>query len=285
MSLFEKLVLEALARDSNLNTLKFVVEKEILHQDILRIMKEGELLKDLTFIGGTCLRYCYSGLRLSEDLDFNGGKKFNKKKLSTLGDRLETALEKKYGLKVEVLDPIKETGNVDTWKIKVITRPDSKNIPAQKINIDICALESYERLPIILHDPYKVNLASQNLIIHAQSKEEIFIDKIIAFAQRPNRIKNRDLWDLLWLNNNSTKHKFELLSVKLKDREIEKPEFIANYATRLDKLQNDKNTKEAFFSEMQRFLLPQIFQKKSDRDEYWVVVKLFMKEIYEKVKM
>jgi predicted nucleotidyltransferase component of viral defense system len=49
------------------------VEKELLHHDILREMSMAGLLKNLTFIGGTCLRACYGSSRLSEDLDFTGG--------------------------------------------------------------------------------------------------------------------------------------------------------------------------------------------------------------------
>ena len=31
------------------------------------------------------------------------------------------------------------------------------------------------------------------------SREEILADKFLALAFRPNRIKNRDLWDIVWL--------------------------------------------------------------------------------------
>ena len=47
-------------------------------------------------------------------------------------------LNDKYGLLVQVSEPIKDKQNVDTWKIKIETRPQQKNLPAQRINIDIC---------------------------------------------------------------------------------------------------------------------------------------------------
>lgn len=73
MSLFDELVNEALRSRADLSSLRPVVEKELLHHDILREMSAAGLLAGLTFIGGTCLRSCYGSPRLSEDLDFTGG--------------------------------------------------------------------------------------------------------------------------------------------------------------------------------------------------------------------
>ena len=69
MSLFDVLVDEALKNQQELAPLRVVVEKELLHHDILRVLSTAGLLTQLTFIGGTCLRACYGSNRLSEDLD------------------------------------------------------------------------------------------------------------------------------------------------------------------------------------------------------------------------
>jgi predicted nucleotidyltransferase component of viral defense system len=73
MALFDALVDEALRNQDELSSLRPVVIKEILHHDILRELSHAGLLKQLTFICGTCLRACYGSTRLSEDLDFTGG--------------------------------------------------------------------------------------------------------------------------------------------------------------------------------------------------------------------
>jgi len=65
----------------------------------------------LTFIGGTCLRSCYSSQRLSEDLDFTGGHNFKRITLKDLSITLVNQLYKKYGLHVTISDPVKQTGN------------------------------------------------------------------------------------------------------------------------------------------------------------------------------
>lgn len=59
-TLFDSLVDEALKSRAELSLLRPVVEKELLHHDILREMSSAGLLSGLTFIGGTCLRACYA---------------------------------------------------------------------------------------------------------------------------------------------------------------------------------------------------------------------------------
>jgi len=71
-------------------------------------------------------------------------------------------------LPVSVSDPLREEGNVDTWKLRMLTRPDRKHVPAQSINIDICALPSYDRRPVMLRNHYGVDLGTSGLIIQAQ---------------------------------------------------------------------------------------------------------------------
>ncbi|CAG7595466.1 hypothetical protein MHYMCMPSP_00944, partial [Hyalomma marginatum] len=66
-------VVEALKNQPKLSALRTVVEKESLRHDILRALRYNDLLSNLTFMCGTCLRACYGGVRLSEDLDFTGG--------------------------------------------------------------------------------------------------------------------------------------------------------------------------------------------------------------------
>ena len=108
MNLFDRLVDEAIKSRADLATLRPVVEKELLHHDILREMSASGLLSGLTFIGGTCLRDCYGSARLSEDLDFTGGSHFKRRDLAALGQILTENLKRRYGLRVSVSEPVKE---------------------------------------------------------------------------------------------------------------------------------------------------------------------------------
>jgi predicted nucleotidyltransferase component of viral defense system len=275
MNLFDNLVAEALKNQPNLATLKIVVEKELLHHDILRVLSHNDLLTHLTFIGGTCLRCCYGGSQLSEDLDFTGGHDFTRDKLSKMGSVLIENLNQKYGLSVKVNEPIKDKKNVNTWKIKVETRPQQKHMPTQCINIDICSVPSYEKMPMMLINPYGVDMGTSGLIIQAQSREEIYADKLLAFAFRPNRIKYRDLWDILWLHQQGIKPRLELLPLKLADRNLTKKDFLNAYNTRKQLLIENNQISHEFTYEMQRFLsIEQVRQILKSGDTWQFIIYL-----------
>ena len=269
MNLFDEIVNQALSQNAELTSLRVVVEKELLHHDILLAMSDAGLLQNLCFIGGTCLRACYGSNRLSEDLDFTGGTNFKRETLTELKTVLVDKLQKKYGLSVQVSEPGKETGNVDTWKLQIQTRPERKDLPAQRINIDICAIPSYQPQPRILLNPYGVDMGTQGLILMAQSLEEIYADKILAFALRRGRIKSRDLWDLLWLKQQAIKPAFELLANKLKDHQCSQIDFLNLAHERAQSLINDVQVKKDFRNEMTRFLPTQIVEKTISNEQFW----------------
>jgi hypothetical protein len=165
MSLFDQLVDEALRSRADLATLRPVVEKELLHHDILREMSGAGLLAGLTFIGGTCLRACYGSPRLSEDLDFTGGRDFQKSDLAALANELTERLERRYSLPVTVSEPQKTGGRVSTWKLSIETRPGRRHLPAQRIHVDICAIPSHDPRPMMLRNLYGIDLGTSGLIL------------------------------------------------------------------------------------------------------------------------
>ncbi|MDT8334183.1 MAG: nucleotidyl transferase AbiEii/AbiGii toxin family protein [Desulfurivibrionaceae bacterium] len=269
MNLFDRLVLEAMKNKSELAPLRTVVEKELLHHDILREMGGAGFLDTLTFIGGTCLRACYGSHRLSEDLDFTGEKEFNRKTLRDLAAVLVDRLEAKYGLKVTVDSPRKETGNVDIWKMKVVTRPEQRAAASQKINIDICMIPSYDRRPMMLRNHYGVEMGTSGLIIQAQSREEILADKLVALALRANRLKNRDLWDIGWLKQQGVELPLALLPNKIIDRHQGTAEFVDLLNKRKVKLQRDPSLRHDFIEEMRRFLPVRIVEETIEKEGFW----------------
>lgn len=269
MSLFDRLVDEALANLADLAVLRPVVENELLHHDILREMSGAGLLAGLTFMGGTCLRACYGSPRLSEDLDFTGGSTFTRDTLADLGRILTERLQTRYGLQVSVGEPRREEGNVSTWKFSVVTRPERKDAPAQRIHLDICALPSHQAHPMMLRNVYGVDIGTSGLILQAQSREEIFADKIIALAFRENRIKNRDLWDLAWLKQQGVDLVPALIPQKLQDRQRTPAEFSARLSERLQALLAQAVLRQDFIKEMQRFLPAAVVRQTIEQPDYW----------------
>jgi predicted nucleotidyltransferase component of viral defense system len=266
VSLLDRIAGIALEADATYAALRPVVEKEILHHDILREMNTAGFLKGLTFIGGTCLRNCYGSERLSEDLDFTGSSTFTRQDMTGLGALLEERLQKKYGLPVSVSEPVKETGNTNTWKIKIVTRPEKSDFPAQRINIDICTLPSHDRKPVMLKNHYGIDLGTSGMILFAESLAEIYADKLIALALRPNRIKNRDLWDINWLNSRNISTRSDLIEKKLDSRGVRPADFWQTYRQRIEDI---KGGQKEFLAEMRRFLSPSAFNPEFTGTLWW----------------
>ena len=269
MSLFDQLVNEALRSRAELATLRPVVEKELLHHDILREMSEAGLLTGLTFIGGTCLRACYGSMRLSEDLDFTGGHAFEREELAALGRVLTDRLETRYGLPVSVSEPVKTGGNVSTWKLTIETRPNQRHLPMQWIHLDICAIPSHDPRPLMLRNLYGIDLGTSGLILQAQSREEILADKVIALAFRENRIKNRDLWDIGWLVQQGIDLPGKLIPAKISDHQRETAEFSHNLKARLTAMKTQPEIRAEFVKEMRRFLPANTVRDTIEKETYW----------------
>jgi predicted nucleotidyltransferase component of viral defense system len=269
MSLYDQLVDEALKSRPDLAILRPVVEKELLHHDILRELGEAGLLAGLTFIGGTCLRACYGSERLSEDLDFTGGADFKRTELAELAAVLTSRLKTRYGLPVSVSEPMKTTGKVSTWKLAIETRPGQKHLPAQRIHLDICAIPSYVPRPMMLRNLYGVDMGTSGLILQAQSREEILADKIIALAFRENRVKNRDLWDIAWLVQRGVEFPMNLIPLKVSDHQREEIEFVDMLRTRMKDLKSNPEMRRDFIKEMNRFLPAATVRGTIGQEAYW----------------
>ncbi len=269
MSFFDQLVDEALKARPDLSTLRPVVEKELLHHDILRELGEAGMLAGLTFIGGTCLRACYGSDRLSEDLDFTGGNDFQRADLAELADVLKKRLHTRYDLPVSVSEPTKITGKVSTWKLTVETRPDRKNLPAQRIHLDICAIPSYDPQPMMLRNLYGIDLGTSGLILQAESRGEILADKIIALAFRENRVKNRDLWDIAWLIQRGVELPGNLIPLKTHDHQRTEAEFSNLIHSRLRSLQSEPLLRLDFIKEISRFLPATSVRGTIEKESYW----------------
>ncbi len=284
MNLFDALVDEAIRNSPGNAALRPTVEKELLHHDILRLMSDSGLLVRLTFMGGTCLRTCYGSERLSEDLDFSGGTEFDPSQLPGLAIHLKDGLETKYRLPVEVSPPVKETGNVDTWKVKIQTRPERKDLKAQRIHIDICSVPSHETRPMMLRNRYGVDMGTSGLILRAQSREEILADKFIALAFRPNRLKNRDLWDIAWLERQGLKVDKELIARKIGDHRRTPSEFLSSLQERIERIGTEKAIREDFRNEMRRFLPAGPTLQAALSEDYWLYLHAILTDTFRSIR-
>lgn len=98
---------EDVARRGEVEALLPIVEKELIHYDIIRALDESRWLDGLTFQGGTCLRLCYGAVRYSEDLDFTTALDLEESDLAGFRELLSDSLRSKYDVGVRVKDPKK----------------------------------------------------------------------------------------------------------------------------------------------------------------------------------
>lgn len=188
-----------LARANGRQTMAPVIEKELLHYEILRAMEEDGLLTGLVFQGGTCLRLCYGASRYSEDLDFAGGVGFDAADLGDLKACIERALPERYQVTAEVKEPGDAESLVKKWRIRVDTTPSRPDIASQKISVEVASIPAHTKRPRMLQLNYEGLPASyEDVILFTESLEEILADKLEAFACS-SHVRYRDIWDLHWL--------------------------------------------------------------------------------------
>lgn len=247
-----------------------VIEKEILHHDIIHVLIEKGALQPLTFIGGTSLRLCYNSSRLSEDLDFNGGHDFKPKHLNGLEQDIKAFIEKKYETSVTVNKPNEEKqGNTSSWKISIEKEPNRPDIPRQKITIEVCSIPSFdiEKRPLINH--YGLDVSTEGLLIPVQSLSETLADKFIALAYRAGRIKPRDIWDIVWLHQQNAQLDNDLLMQKLEARKKSIDDFQKTLSQQINKLLNAPEVHRDFINEMSRFVSRPLKERTLDNPDYW----------------
>ena len=120
-----------------------------------------------------------------------------------------------------------------------------------------------------LRNHYGVEMGTSGLIVQAQSREEIMADKIVAFALRPNRLKNRDLWDIGWLKQQNVILPVELVAKKVVDHQCNVGEFLDLIEERNRQLRDEPARRKEFIHEMQRFLPPQVVSGTVENEAFW----------------
>ena len=206
-----------------------VIEKELLHYDILHSLDRHRLLDGLVFQGGTCLRLCHGAPRLSEDLDFVGGVDFSAEQLDALKDCIEQDIGRRYGLEV-IVKPPREVGTepderdvrVDKWQISVITAPDRPDIPRQRIKIEVAAVPAWTREVHALKRNYDfLPDGYEDILVPTESLTEIMADKLVSLINCRRYVRHRDIWDLRWLAQHGARPDHALLQHKIDDYRVE----------------------------------------------------------------
>ena len=256
----EALVDAAISESPDLAGLRPVIEKELLHYDILCALDRAGLLDQLTFQGGTSLRLCHGAPRFSEDLDFTGGQAFDHGDVEGMARVIESFITRHYGLDVRVKSPTSvqnaqrtDSVTVSRWQVVVTTAPARPDLPRQRVRIEIANVPAYSSTLRPLRRNYTaLPDGYEDILVPVETLSEILCDKLVSsVASKVTRY--RDLWDLPWLQQQGAQINLEWLEGKINDYRV------ADYVDALEQsrvLLPERVHSPAFGEQMARFLPP-----------------------------
>ncbi|WP_199528800.1 nucleotidyl transferase AbiEii/AbiGii toxin family protein [Pseudoalteromonas sp. bablab_jr010] len=273
---------------TNVSHMRAVIEKELLHYDILFALERGGFLDKLVFQGGTSLRLCYGGNRFSEDLDFAGGKEFNSFMLKDIKACIEKYIGERYGLEVTVKEPkeLKKDPKyselkIDKWQVTVVTAPQRKDLPKQKIKLEVANIPAYTKQPLPLNVNYDfLPDGYSDTLILAETLDEVMADKIISLPATTKYVRHRDIWDLAWLQQQGAQLDIELVKNKVADYQLEQYQSMLSHL--IDRLP-ELTTSPEFIGEMKRFLDTEVFDRTLGKEKFQLYLQNTLTELFKTV--
>lgn len=262
---FNALVERAL-QQGNRGHMRPVIEKELLHGDILFALSSEGLLKDLVFQGGTSLRLCYGGNRFSEDLDFAGGVDFSSHQIAQVKECIEDYLSNRYGLEVSVKeppslrdDPKYSELNIDKWQVAIVTAPDRPDIPKQRIKLEVANIPAHTStvMPLVRHYDF-LPAHYDDTLIAVETLEEVMADKLVSLPATEKYVRHRDVWDLAWMAQRRVTPNADLVARKLADYQLS--DYDQRLARMIEHLPQIIGS-DALAQEMSRFLPSDVFDR------------------------
>ncbi len=255
---FRELVEVALEQHPELAGMEETVGKELLHYELVHVLNRGGWLDRLTFKGSAALRLCYGASHLSEGLEFSGGPNFSAESIDGLAAYLkETLSDRGFGVEVKspkAMNSFATSGSgVSGWRIVFETLPIRRGFPKRRFELNIDNAAIYTKSPGAIAQNYNVARESR-MIVHVQSKEEIFASKLVEFSASVatrNRPPYRDIWDMYWLTGIGTKIRNDLVRAKMADHHVDS----AWFEIAADRVGDIVRSTE-FVDELRRILLP-----------------------------
>lgn len=281
---FNALVEKAM-KSNNVSTMRPVIEKELLHYDILFCLDQLGLLDNLVFQGGTSLRLCYGGNRFSEDLDFAGGHSFSSSDMNKLKECIQDYLGARYSLEVEVKEPRSQKNEQDTrhikiekWQISINTTPEQKEMPKQRIKLEIANIPAYTKQALPLQRNYDfLPDGYEDTLVYTETLDEIMADKLIAFPATTRYIRYRDIWDLAWLKQQGAQVNTELVLKKQQDYKLtEFNQLLHRCIEHLDTFIDG----EPFKNEMRRFIPLNVYERTLGKPKFLEYLKSTHRELF-----
>jgi len=266
-----------------------VIEKELLHYDILFSLDKEGLLDPLTFQGGTSLRLCHGSPRFSEDLDFAGGPDFAGRQLKAIKSCVEHYVGQRYDLEVSVKEPAELKGEadyagltVDKWQIAVVTAPRRRDLPKQRIKVEVANIPAYSRepRPLLVNYDFLPDGYGDTLII-TETLDEVMADKLISLVNTVRYVRHRDIWDLRWLKQHGARPNLTWVRQKIRDYGIaDYPDKLAAMWQRLPDIVHGSQ----FRQEMARFIPTEVQERTLKKDKFYDFLVVEIRDLLQDLK-
>jgi hypothetical protein len=179
----------------------------------------------------------------------------------------------RYGLAVDVKtpkemreEPTYQGLEVDRCQVAVTTNPGQRNLPTQKIKLEVANVPAHTRELSTLDRNYSFLPPSyQDLLLPVESLDEILADKIVSLSSCQSYIRHRDIWDILWLTHEGAEINESLVAAKVEDYQSRNfEEALANMSRNVKSITKS----QAFEKEMSRFIDARVRSKTIDRPGY-----------------
>lgn len=206
------------AGDPALADIAPAVENELLAMATLDTIHSHRLLpNEAVFIDGTALRLCYGSPRFSDDLDFHAPPDVHFESIDA--EVLARELGSSVGAEIAINWPMSETTST-LVRISAVLPERTRDRRRPRTRIDMARKGQVDaHNTIVLFKmaggvPGLGDLAEPCTRL-VSSREEILVDKHLALVGRSRRVKNRDLFDIMWLHQQGVEFQPDMLAAKL----------------------------------------------------------------------
>ena len=195
------------------------IENELLAMAALDTIHSHQLLPDeAIFIGGTALRLCYGSPRFSDDLGFHLAPDVRFENIDS--EALARELGVYIGAGIAINRPVSETTST-LVRVSAALPERTRDRRRPRTRIDMARKRQVDAHDTIVlfkmaggTVPGLGDLADPCARL-VSSREEILVDKHLALVGRARRVKNRDLFDIMWLHQQGVEFQPDMLAAKL----------------------------------------------------------------------
>lgn len=243
------------AREKNIPWREKNILLEYLQSQILKALSLSKYNENLSFLGGTCLRFVHNISRFSEDLDFD----LIKKRGFDVDDLMQDVVGKLnlQGFEVDARTKTTENIHIVYFKFRNVLREFGFKVPkGEKILVKF-EIDFNPSKHIVVETKFTDSF-NERFPLRANTLETLFAQKIKAFTFRPYQ-KGRDFYDLVWfLSQKNIEPNYDILKekgIKVKNRQ-ELVEFLQDQAEKTDLKQAVKDVERfLFYPEQAQWIL------------------------------